>query len=882
MILANFYVESKPIYEDLRVLFNIVQTVHRSTDLKKIYRVALDSVKQIENIDMAMIYLIDEEKQEAVLEAHTNVPEDYIQRAGRIPYPKGITWKVINSGEMINIEDAQKNPDIGPAGRDLGHHGILGIPITLEGVTIGVIWFISYKERQFNKQEIDLLSSIGSQIATAIARAKLYRELSKKTKYETIISTITRSVHQSLSLEDVLENAVEAMSQNIDKVSQLAIYMVEGEEAVIKAHKGVPDWFIERAGRVPYPQGLTWKTIMEEKPIYCADVDQDTIIGLAGRELGIKSYLSVPLHFQHKTVGTLTIASFQNNSFNEQDLKLLEVVAQQIEAAIKNAKQAEELRVLYENLNKRNKNLEILNNITQAVHQSLDLEQVYNVALDMTVDLENIDMAMIYLVDDDRKEAVLQAQRNTPENYIQRAGRIPYPKGITWKVINTGRVLNIEDAQKNPDIGPAGRDLGHHGILGIPITLEGVTIGVIWFISYKERKFGRHEVDLLSSIGNQVAVAIAKAKMVKQIKKNKEKLKESEQRYNVLAEHTYDLICEIGTDARFLFVSPRYKDILGYDPDELLGRNIIENIHPDDQPAVVAEFARAVKTLSSGQAAYRCRHKSGEWLWLESTGKPFKTAAGEIRWVIASRNITDRRRVEDAILKSKKPGLTNNQIENEIIKVGIATNSPILREGVYKMLESAKGIKVVDMTSNHLNIVSTVEQEKIDVLIFDTSIQEMHFRDILELVSQKNIKTKVLLLFQKLDDEMVMEAISLGGAGGMTYKLNAELLIRAIRAVNEEELWADRRITRKVIDRFIPLKKGKLKLVKSVFTRREQEILEILVKGNSNKYISQKLHISESTLKTHITRIFRKLNVSNRIELFHRLNGKNLEKEDME
>ncbi|HEX3035069.1 MAG TPA: PAS domain S-box protein, partial [Thermodesulfobacteriota bacterium] len=176
-------------------------------------------------------------------------------------------------------------------------------------------------------------------------------------------------------------------------------------------------------------------------------------------------------------------------------------------------RQAEELVALYEDINRRNKDLETLNAITQAVHQSLDLEEVYNVALDMTVALENIDMAMIYLVDEDRKEAVLQAQRNIPEDYIRRAGRIPYPKGITWKVINSGEMMNVEDAQRNPDIGPAGRDLGHHGILGIPITLEGRTIGVIWFFSYKERKFSRHEVDFLSSIGNQVATAIAKAKL---------------------------------------------------------------------------------------------------------------------------------------------------------------------------------------------------------------------------------------------------------------------------------------------------------------------------------------------------------------------------------
>ncbi|MGE5445220.1 MAG: PAS domain S-box protein [Ignavibacteriales bacterium] len=274
-----------------------------------------------------------------------NVPEDYIRSAGRIPYPKGITWKVINSGEIINIEDAQKDPDIGPAGRDLGHHGIVGVPITLEGRVIGVVWFISYKEHQFNKQEIDLLSSIGSQITIAIAKAKLYGELAKKNRYETIISTVTRSVHQSINLQDVLENAVEAMSRNIDRVDIIGILLVEGEEAVLKAHRGYPDWFLKRVRSIPYPKGFTWKTMIEGKPRYVADTDQDTVIGPAGREVGTKSYISMPIHFKGKAVGVININSFQKNAFNEEDLKLLEIVTQQIEVAINNAQQAEKLRL---------------------------------------------------------------------------------------------------------------------------------------------------------------------------------------------------------------------------------------------------------------------------------------------------------------------------------------------------------------------------------------------------------------------------------------------------------------------------------------------------------------------------------------------------------
>ena len=72
-------------------------------------------------------------------------------------------------------------------------------------------------------------------------------------------------------------------------------------------------------------------------------------------------------------------------------------------------------------LNKRNKDLEILHTITEMVHKSLDLEEVYKIALDMTMEMESVDIAFIYLTDNKRENAVLQAYRNLPDDYLRRA-----------------------------------------------------------------------------------------------------------------------------------------------------------------------------------------------------------------------------------------------------------------------------------------------------------------------------------------------------------------------------------------------------------------------------------------------------------------------------
>ncbi|NIP38556.1 MAG: GAF domain-containing protein [Candidatus Dadabacteria bacterium] len=329
-------------YEDLEILNTITQAIHQSLDLENLYRIAINKIAELQSVDIPLIYMVEEvgDEKVAVLHAHRNLPEDYIARAGKIPYPKGLTLKVINSGQILNIENLQKNKDIGPAGRDLGHHSALGIPIISETQTIGVLWIASYKEQMFDEKDIKLLTYIGNQISAAIAKSRLYEQLSRKNHYGEIIRTVAHSVHQSLDLQDVFENAVEVMNENIDVASNVSIFMAEGKDAVLKASRGFPDSFVEKIKTIPYPKGFTWKTIIEEKVIYCPDVDRDKVIGAAGRKLGTKSYVAIPIRDEEMTVGCLNVHCYEKNGFGEEEIELLQTISEQIGVAINNARKA--------------------------------------------------------------------------------------------------------------------------------------------------------------------------------------------------------------------------------------------------------------------------------------------------------------------------------------------------------------------------------------------------------------------------------------------------------------------------------------------------------------------------------------------------------------
>jgi len=345
---------------DLNILYTVTKAVHQSLDLKEVYRIALDTIISLDNVDMVFAYLVNESRTEAILEIHRNVPDTYTTNVSRIPKGIGITWKIIDSGKPLNIEDIQLDKDVGPGGKKLGHHGILGIPLTAGKTVIGVIYFASYKNRRFDDSEVSLFSSISDHISLAISKAKLYEELRKKNKREKMLSSITRSVHQSIDLKHVLQNASESIMHSIDNVNNVAIYMAHGIEAALSAYAGSNDMYAKFYDVfVPEMNGATWKILNEGKPVIYNDITPDSLERIDFLEPGayVGSYLGFPVRYKKRIIGSINIISFEKNIFSGKELGFFSVVVKQIESAIDNAGMAEALREsekkyreLYENV----------------------------------------------------------------------------------------------------------------------------------------------------------------------------------------------------------------------------------------------------------------------------------------------------------------------------------------------------------------------------------------------------------------------------------------------------------------------------------------------------------------------------------------------------
>jgi two-component system cell cycle sensor histidine kinase/response regulator CckA len=136
---------------------------------------------------------------------------------------------------------------------------------------------------------------------------------------------------------------------------------------------------------------------------------------------------------------------------------------------------------------------------------------------------------------------------------------------------------------------------------------------------------------------------------ITQRKRTADALIEHEDRLRALTEHASDIIAEVDSEGRVIYLSPSFEQALGRTRDEVVGKTfaevgIAENLHPDDLGNLSQRFEQGLGAgdLHKSRLAYRFRHANGEWRWFESETTPYLTQDGEVRKVVVSRDVTER------------------------------------------------------------------------------------------------------------------------------------------------------------------------------------------------------------------------------------------------
>lgn len=198
-----------------------------------------------------------------------------------------------------------------------------------------------------------------------------------------------------------------------------------------------------------------------------------------------------------------------------------------------------------------------------------------------------------------------------------------------------------------------------------------------------------------------------------------------------------------------------------------------------------------------------------------------------------------------------------------IIRIVIADDHQMVREGLIQLLELDGDIKVVGEANNGLQCLEAINKTNPDVVLLDINMPKMNGLQTLQELRKSGSKQKVLMLTIHNEVDYLLRAVDIGVNGYVLKDSEYSVLKKAIYTVYQGETYIEPSLTPELRERL----QNKSKVTsKEILTKREVEVLKLLAEGLFNKEVAYRLSISEKTVKNHVSNIFKKINVSDRTQ----------------
>jgi PAS domain S-box-containing protein len=262
----------------------------------------------------------------------------------------------------------------------------------------------------------------------------------------------------------------------------------------------------------------------------------------------------------------------------------------------------------------------------------------------------DVDFASVLEFRAESRTALVRAGVGWPEGTVGRTVLPADPDSHTGYVLRSSGAVVVEDLAQDPRFGsaPLLAPCGVVSSLSVVVAGKQRPFGVLGVHATARRDFTIHDAHFLQAVANVLATAIDRAR-------TEEALRRSEEHFRSLIENASDIVTIVGDAGVFRYTSPSVERVLGYQPVELLERNAFEFVHPDDIAGVAEALSRAIQQPATPHAAlFRFRARDGSWRTLEAVGQARVAASGSAHVIVNARDVTERRRQEQALRANKE------------------------------------------------------------------------------------------------------------------------------------------------------------------------------------------------------------------------------------
>lgn len=209
------------------------------------------------------------------------------------------------------------------------------------------------------------------------------------------------------------------------------------------------------------------------------------------------------------------------------------------------------------------------------------------------------------------------------------------------------------------------------------------------------------------------------------------------------------------------------------------------------------------------------------------------------------------------------------------IRIVISDDHPLVLKGMEDLFRLEKDFELVARCANGAETLAAVRRHWPDIVILDIRFPgEDGLAITRELLAEK-LPARVILYTAEINEDQLMEAITMGVKGIVLKVMDPRFLVQCVRKVHAGGQWIERRAARLSLEKLLMREAGAREIA-SLITPREIAILKMVAQGLRNRQISEKLFISEGTVKVHMHNIYQKLNVTSRVALLHYVQEKGL------
>ena len=261
-------------------------------------------------------------------------------------------------------------------------------------------------------------------------------------------------------------------------------------------------------------EGYTGWIIQHQRSLFIPDVQarRDVRPKLDTPQYPFRSYVGIPLQIRGRFVGTLELVSSQKNAWSERDLEVLQAVANQAAVAVENAH-------LYEQMRRRVSELASLMAVSAAVSESLELERVLQSITSAVLEVVNCQSSAIFVWDEAQQVLSLAMAQGLSEEYAAQSQMLTLEHGGRAHAVATGEPLIISDLQSDESLlalAPMSIREGFRACADLPLKRADRVIGMLSAMFVEPHTFPGSEVELLTALADQAAVAIDNARLYAQ------------------------------------------------------------------------------------------------------------------------------------------------------------------------------------------------------------------------------------------------------------------------------------------------------------------------------------------------------------------------------